>query len=273
MGRTSRAHRSSYWPVQSGTNSFELLDVARPKPDTQLVNHWLDARRLIVRQPTYAFLLLLAACNAPPIVVPAPPPPAPPIASTPEGRAVLALAASTPHPLANVEVKDDTARHPIEGSTVSDIGKELGIDRGNSDSDYVGATAAEVQWQFKQRRVGDTCAIADVLVTLEIQTRLPEWVHTKHVSTTLVQQWNAFLKATEQHENGHRNIALHTAISIANSLEGEHGLTCGELGELANASARAQWELGNQHQLTYDVATRRGETQGSRWPPFLGSPP
>jgi predicted secreted Zn-dependent protease len=93
------------------------------------------------------------------------------------------------------------------------------------------------------------------------------------VSPTLTQQWNAFLKATEQHENGHRNIALHTAAAIARSLEGEHGLTCGELDQLANASANAQWELGNQHQLTYDAATRHGETQGSRWPPFFASPP
>jgi predicted secreted Zn-dependent protease len=93
------------------------------------------------------------------------------------------------------------------------------------------------------------------------------------VSATLVEQWRAFLKATQQHENGHRNIALHTAIAIAQSLAGEHGLVCEELGVLANASARAQWELGNRHQLTYDAATRHGETQGSRWPPFLTFPP
>ncbi len=186
---------------------------------------------------------------------------------------MLALAASTPKAQPDIQVKDDTARAPITGSNVSEIAKSLGIDRANSDSDYIGATAAQVQWQFKQRRVGDTCAITDVLVTLQIDTRLPQWQHSTHVPTTLLQQWNAFLRATELHESGHRNIALHTAAAIARSLEGEHGLTCGELAELANASARAQWELGNQHQLTYDAATRHGETQGSRWPPFIGSPP
>ena len=216
--------------------------------------------------------LLVAACSGPPIVVPAPPPPPPPIATSPEGRAVLALAASTPVVGSDVRVKDDTTRPIITGSTVAEIARQLGLDRGASDSDYIGATAAQVRWQFGQRRVGDTCAITDVLVTLEIQTRLPEWQHT-HATTELVQQWNAFLRATERHENGHRNIALHTAAAIGRSLEGEHGLTCGELAELANASANAQWELGNQHQLTYDAATRHGETQGSRWPPFLGSPP
>ena len=237
------------------------------------MNHWIDVGRLNIGQRTSLCLLLIAACGGPPIVVPAPPPAPPPIAFAPEGRAVLTLAASTPSAVADIQVRDDTVHSPITGSTVSEIAKSLGIDRSSSDSDYIGATAAQVQWQFKQRRVGDTCAITDVLVTLHIDTRLPEWQHGAHPPTTLLQQWNAFLTATERHENGHRNIALHTAASIGRSLEGEHGLTCGELAELANASARAQWELGNQHQLTYDAATRHGETQGSRWPPFMGSPP
>lgn len=154
-----------------------------------------------------------------------------------------------------------------------EIARQLGIVRGSAESDFVGATSAKVQWQFAQRRVGDTCAITDVLVTLSVQTQLPQWEHGPDVSSTLRAQWEAFLKATETHEKGHRNIALHTAVAIARSLEGEHGLACGELGQLANASARAQWDIGNQHQLTYDAATRHGETQGSRWPPFLGSPP
>jgi predicted secreted Zn-dependent protease len=206
-------------------------------------------------------------------VVPAPPPAPPPIASTPVGRAVLALAASTPVVPPNIIVKDDTVRHPIAGSSITEIAKQLGLDRNNLESDYVGATSAKVDWEFAERRVRDTCAIVDVVVKLEIQTQVPQWLHPASVSPTLEAQWRVFLKATEEHENGPRNIALHTALSIARSLEGEHGLICGELGELANASARAQWELGNQHQLTYDAATRHGETQGSRWPPFLGSPP
>jgi predicted secreted Zn-dependent protease len=237
------------------------------------VDHWIGFRRLVIRRLRPAFVLLGCACGGGSLTLPAPPPPPPPIASTPEGQAVLALAGSPPKLPPSVAVVDDTIEHPIRGTTVAEIGKSLGLDRGNSDSDYVGATSPKVQWQFTQERVGDTCAIVDVHVSLTIETRLPEWVRAGPVSPTLVEQWHEFLRATERHENGHRNIALHTAVSIAQSLAGEHGLVCGELGELANASARAQWDLGNRHQLTYDAATRHGETQGSRWPPFLASPP
>jgi predicted secreted Zn-dependent protease len=182
----------------------------------------------------------------------------------------LALAATTPVLPVGVVVKDDTVRYPVRGADVVAIGKELGVERGNSDSDYIGATATRVQWQFAQLHVDDTCAISDVLVTLNVETRLPDWVHPVGVSTTLIQQWATFLNATEQHENGHRNIALQTAAAMARSLGNEHGLPCAELDQLANASAQAQWDLGHQHQLAYDAATRHGETQGSRWPPFVG---
>lgn len=237
------------------------------------MDHWLDIGLQRMRRLRPALALIGSACGGGSLTLPAPPPPPPPIASTPAGQAVLALAGSKPDVPQNIIVVDDTVEHPIRGATVAELAKSLGIDRTNSDSDYVGATSPKVQWQFTQKRFGDTCAIVDVRVTLTIETHLPEWVRSGPVSPTLMEQWREFLKATEQHENGHRNIALHTAVAIAQSLAGEHGLVCGELGELANASARAQWELGNRHQLTYDAATRHGETQGSRWPPFLGGPP
>jgi len=221
---------------------------------------------------TIAVVSPLFGCGGPPLIVPAPPPTIPAAASSPAGRAALALAASTPTLSSSIQVKDDTVRRPIHGATMAEIASELGVDRTNSDSDYDGTTATSVQWQFAQTHLGDSCAITQIIVTLEVETRLPTWVRPAHAAPTLAQQWARFLEATERHENGHRNIALHTAVAIGQSLGDEHGLPCVELDQLANASARAQWELGNQHQLTYDIATRHGETQGSRWPPFIGSP-
>jgi predicted secreted Zn-dependent protease len=228
---------------------------------------------LNIRQLVPGWLLLAGACNPPPIVVPAPPPPVPALASAPAGRAVLALAASAPTLPADVLVKDDTTYYAITGATVGEIGRQLGIGHGDSGSDFVGATVAQVEWQFAQRRRDDTCAITEVRVILHVQTHLPQWMRPARVSPTLDRQWSMFLEANTRHENGHRNIALHTAVAIARSLADEHGLPCPELDQLANASAHAQWELGHLHQLTYDAVTLHGETQGSRWPPFIGSPP
>jgi predicted secreted Zn-dependent protease len=225
-----------------------------------------------MRQLGPGMMLFSVGCGSTTIVVPAPPPPVPAVALTASGRAVLALASKTPPSDPNLVVKDDTTRYPIRGSTVAEIAQQLGLGHGDSGSDYVGATAAQVEWQFAQQRHEDTCAITEILVTLQVQTRLPEWVRPPSVSVMLEREWKAFLEANERHENGHRNIALHTASAIARSLAEEHGLPCVELDQLANASARAQWELGHQHQLDYDAATLHGQTQGVRWPPTVEGP-
>ncbi len=170
----------------------------------------------------------------------------------------------------SVHVADDTVHYRVTGRTVAELGRQLGVDRGStSDSDYIGATAAQLRWEFTQRRAGDSCTITSVAVFLTVQTRLPAWSRPPKPPPTLVHQWDDFLAATERHEEGHRNIALHTAAAIARTLADERGLPCAELDEMANASANAQWELGNQHQLAYDAATRHGVMQGSRWPPFV----
>jgi predicted secreted Zn-dependent protease len=210
--------------------------------------------------------LLASACggtNQPPTTTPAPAPP--PVLATPAGQAAILLAATKPLLPRSVAVIDDTTWYAITGSTAVEIGKQL--KRAHADSDYVGATAPQVRWQIRIRHVGDRCDLVGVTVEVEVQTTLPLWRRPPGAPDALAREWAAFLEATERHENGHRNIALSTAASIARTLEGDQGLPCEGLEELANASARAQWALGNQHQLVYDEATRNGATQGSRWPP------
>jgi predicted secreted Zn-dependent protease len=203
-------------------------------------------------------------------VVPLPPPSAPTAAFTAAGRAALSLASSPPKIPLEVRVTEDTVWYAVHGKTIEQIAHGLGTaSHGSADSDYVGATRATLRWQFAQRRLGDSCVISDIVVSLEVETRLPQWQRPTGVSSELTRQWATFLAATERHENGHRNIALQTAVSIAHALGDEHGLPCAELDQLANASAHVQWDLGNQHQLSYDAATIHGETQGTRWPPFV----
>jgi predicted secreted Zn-dependent protease len=217
-----------------------------------------------VGNPVLALVVLgCAGASPPPATSPAPAPPA--ILATPAGQAAILLAATRPTLPRGVTVIDDTTLFPIIGATSMEIGKQL--KRAHSDSDYVGATAPQVQWQLRIRHVGDRCDLVGVAVEVEIRTVLPVWRRPPGASDALAKQWAAFMEATKRHENGHRNIAIATAASIARTLEGDQGLPCEGLEKLANASAQAQWALGNQHQLIYDEATLNGATQGSRWPP------
>lgn len=198
---------------------------------------------------------------------------APPTAAlTPDGRAALTLAATPPLVPASVHVTDDTAPYPVTGITVEEIRSQLGLNRNaGTDSEYIGVTGTTVQWEFaphRNRAFPDSgCVINHIGVSLRIVTTLPRWLPPPDAPELLERQWAAFSSANERHENGHRNIALHTAVGIAAALQAVRSPTCDGIAEIANLDAGAIWELGNRRQLAYDAATRHGMTQGSSWPP------
>jgi predicted secreted Zn-dependent protease len=211
---------------------------------------------------------LAGACaSARPAPVAEPPPP-PVSALSPEGRAALALAGAPPAILAGVVVTDDTARYPVVGTTAADLGQQLGVGREDeADREYVGLTGTQVRWQFRAQRSDSGCVLTQTAVFLHVVTTLPQWLPPLGAPDTLTRQWLTFLTATRVHEQGHRNIALHTAVDILRTLADVRGPTCDGLGDIANLNAHAVWDLGHRRQIAYDLATVHGATQGSRWPP------
>ena len=215
---------------------------------------------------TPALALIVGAC-APPPPPPVGRPPAP--ALTAESRAALTLAETPVNVPAEVSVTDDTARYPVIGSTAAEIRTQLRLDRYDiADSEFVGLTRAEVQWQFRLQHVDSGgCALAQIAVFLHFETLLPQWLPPNGRPTVLADQWQKFLSATEIHEMGHRNIALHTATAIDHLLHAVHAPACPGLRDVANLNARAEWDLGDRRQRAYDAGTQHGATQGARWPP------
>jgi predicted secreted Zn-dependent protease len=227
-------------------------------------------------------LIACAGAEPPPVTTIDPAPP--PILATPAAQAAMLLASTKPPLPRGVLVTDDTTRYEITGSTAAQIGRELeAAHAATGGVSFVGMTAPQIRWQLGIRhvvthgfgrpdslasRASERCDVVGVQVSVEIRTVLPLWKRPTGASSTLAGQWAAFIEATARHENGHRNIALNTAAAIARTLEGDRGLPCEGLESLADASARAQWDLGNQHQMIYDEATDNGATQGTRWPPL-----
>lgn len=209
-----------------------------------------------------------AACaSQPPVSQPVP---APEPAAGEQGRAALALANVTPELPPGVFITDDTTRYPVIGPPSAELAQQPGGGTRResvSDSDYIGLTGTQVQWQFRPLRSDSGCRLVRVAVFLHIVTTLPQWLPPGGTADSLAQQWTRFLDATLVHERGHRNIALHTAVAILRTLENVREAECPGIGEIANLHARAAWDLGQRRQLDYDITTVHGATQGSRWPP------
>jgi predicted secreted Zn-dependent protease len=213
----------------------------------------------------FAASLSGACVSAPPASAPKPKPEA---RIGEQGRAALALANSTPELPAGLFISDDTTRYPVIGATSAELAQQLGIGRESvTDSDYIGLTGTEVRWQFRPVANDSGCRLVHVAVYVRIVTTLPQWLPPAGTPDSLVEEWNRFLNATLVHERGHRNIALHTGVSILRTLETVHEVACPGIDEIANLHARAEWDRGERRQLDYDIVTAHGVTQGSRWPP------
>jgi predicted secreted Zn-dependent protease len=202
--------------------------------------------------------------------------PSPEPATSEEGRAVLSLSKSVPDLPAGVFITNDTTLYPVVGPP-SDVGAlQSGVGRESaSDSDYIGLTGTQVQWQFRPLLGDSGCRLVQIAVYMHIVTSLPQWLPPAGTPDSLQQEWKRFMNATLIHERGHRNIALHTAVGILQTLEGVREVTCAGINEVANLHAQAAWDLGQRRQVDYDIVTAHGVMQGSRWPPPLtiGPPP
>ncbi len=211
--------------------------------------------------------IVAAACHSgPPVSQSAPP--------TGVSSDVLVLAASAPALPAEVSEIDDTIRYTIVGNTSAAIRAQMhpnGASGGGSDSEFVGYTATHMEWRFRPRHdsARTDCTLHNVHVTLTITTTLPVWqpASTPPPSRALVDQWTKFLAAIGQHEQGHANIARHTAADLSGYLDGATRPRCDSLAVAATAGARAVWAAGHTRQLMYDAITQHGIAQGTAWPP------
>ncbi len=204
------------------------------------------------------------------------PVPSPEPATNEEGRAVLSLSKSVPDLPAGVFITNDTTLYPVVGPPSNVGAQQSGVGRESaSDSDYIGLTGTQVQWQFRPLQSDSGCRLVQIAVYMHIVTSLPQWLPPAGTPDSLQQEWKRFMNATLIHERGHRNIALHTAVGILQTLEGVREATCAGINEVANLHAQAAWDLGQRRQVDYDIVTAHGVMQGSRWPPPLsiGPPP
>jgi predicted secreted Zn-dependent protease len=216
-------------------------------------------------------VVVIGACSRRPVARPPVPAAASTSTASPE---VLVLAASAPVLPAGVSEVDDTMRYTIVGNVSAAIRAQLhpdGPPGGASDSEFVGYTATHIEWRFHPQHdsARRDCTLRAVHVTLTITTTLPVWrpASTPPPSRALVDQWTRFLDAVGRHEQGHANIARHTAADLYAHLDGATRPRCDSLAVAATADARAVWAAGHTRQLTYDVVTQHGIAQGTIWPP------
>jgi len=131
---------------------------------------------------------------------------------------------------------------------------------------YVGETRAPMRWRWQVERVGSSCEIRDVSVSVSAKIRLPRWTPPTDVEPGLIAEWQRFVKALENHEAGHKDISARAGDEIVRRVSGMSG-QCASLDVLANNTAKAIVASARHEQLAYDDDTLHGLKQGTSFRP------
>lgn len=170
---------------------------------------------------------------------------------------------------ADVNISDQVERYAIEGSTPSELRREMNVKRPHTSDGrrFDGRTRWYVSWRYRYRKTGSACAIAAVNTSLKVTITLPQWSNESDADRTTRQHWARYLAALEQHEQGHRRHGVDAANEIDAAIASMPPAgNCDALGSGANLLGKSVLQKFSQRDLDYDRDTRHGATQGARFP-------
>jgi predicted secreted Zn-dependent protease len=123
-------------------------------------------------------------------------------------------------------------------------------------------TVWSLEWTYGTAQRGDSCALRDVKVTLDLSVTLPRWTPPSSASAKLTESWRNYLRNVKLHEAGHRTIAERNARDLTTALTTLRGTSCERLSDEATRTAERIVADGRARNRAYDVQTKHGQTQG-----------
>jgi predicted secreted Zn-dependent protease len=171
---------------------------------------------------------------------------------------------------AGVVIVGSTQRYPVVGATASQILRSMRerAPRPGGGS-FLGYHSYNLRWAYRMASAGLSCHFTDVRVEIHTLIQLPEWQRPPDAPAALIEQWNSFSAALDEHERGHERIAVEGAGEMARMLRDVQDMTCSALETEANRRARALSESVRQREVQFDAETQHGVRTGARWPPGL----
>lgn len=164
------------------------------------------------------------------------------------------------------DLVEDTRYYDVAGETAAEIWHEMKTygPVGKDGIRYNGNTRWSVRWRYPYARSAEGCATGPVAVRLSVVYSLPRWERPRGASAELESQWNRFIEALDEHEQGHAEFGRQAAREIEQALEAIPAQpSCDALSRIANATGAEILEQTRPQERAYDQRTNHGATQGT----------
>lgn len=177
---------------------------------------------------------------------------------------VSSATATEPQPLHRLEVIENEASYPVDGTSVAALRRQLD-ERRRSGASWHGLTATVLDVRAEFEPTADGCRTRALEVRVEVTIWLPAWKPRGRVSDELRARWDAMLAGLRRHEDGHRRHMLDAANALYLELaELPTAKACASMeDDMRRRTARSRTRL-QVKSSGYDALTGYGVRQGAQ---------
>jgi predicted secreted Zn-dependent protease len=171
--------------------------------------------------------------------------------------------------LAQPVVTEKYEYYEIQGNCIKDLRSQMRL-KGVAMSDgmiYDSVTSWHVRWDYGYDRSPQGCSTDNFRVFVDISFRFPKWTPGNDTAPALVEKWGGYVKHLEDHENGHRDLAVEAAVELSRAVAALPPVhTCAEIDLYVKALSRERMSTLNDEEKAYDATTDHGSKQGALFP-------
>lgn len=178
------------------------------------------------------------------------------------------LAGTWSAPSCQLTAKERYTYYEISGKDLDDLRREMNL-KGTVGEDgrvYSGLTSWDINFVYEIAQDGSGYRVKSATTNVDIEYRMPR-VGTSWTDPDLGLVWRRYLERLQQHEFGHKNLAIEAASEINELLASLPAFpTADALAAEVTRVTDEKFRVLKEKQVGYDDETRHGETQGAVLP-------
>jgi predicted secreted Zn-dependent protease len=163
------------------------------------------------------------------------------------------------------DVEVNTEYYPVYGETEREIRDYLGNNYlvGENGEDATALTKSSLEWKIDMLMDDSFCRITSADVVVEITFVLPRLDDSDLLEPDLLNKWETFMRAVEDHELGHHDITVEWVEKVDSMLQNlGPEASCDILKANANEMGNMMIEKAKEMHRRYDDDTEHGAREG-----------
>lgn len=156
--------------------------------------------------------------------------------------------------------------YDVKGQSAAEIRKEMSRNgtKWNDGRTYAALTSWDIRYRYDVISENGMYRISSASTDIDVVINMPRWKPEQQPLKELAEEWERYYRILDEHETGHRDLAVKAAGEINTILAGLGSFhSRAELDREAKKQAQEKLKQMNRIQVEYDEHTNHGIKQGA----------